>query len=76
MLAAGLFLLWTVSAAYAGVLEDIKTKGEIVISTDANYAPQSFLNDKGELDGFDIDVSKEVAKRMGVKVKLSPRTGI
>jgi polar amino acid transport system substrate-binding protein len=70
MLAAGLFLLWTVSAAYAGVLEDIKTKGEIVISTDANYAPQSFLNDKGELDGFDIDVSKEVAKRMGVKVKF------
>ena len=70
MLVAGLFLLWTVSTAYAGVLEDIKSKGEIVISTDANYAPQSFLNDKGELDGFDIDVSKEVAKRMGVKVKF------
>jgi polar amino acid transport system substrate-binding protein len=70
MLVAGLFFLWTVSAAYAGVLEDIKSKEEIVISTDANYAPQSFLNDKGELDGFDIDVSKEVAKRMGVKVKF------
>jgi len=70
MLSAGFFLLWTVSAAFAGVLEDIKSKGEIVISTDANYAPQSFLNDKGELDGFDIDVSKEVAKRMGVKVKF------
>ena len=70
MLVAGLFLLWTVSTAYAGVLEDIKSKGEIVISTDANYAPQSFLNDKGQLDGFDIDVSKEVAKRMGVKVKF------
>ena len=70
MLFAGLFLLWTVSTAYAGVLEDIKSKGELVISTDANYAPQSFLNDKGQLDGFDIDVSKEVAKRMGVKVKF------
>ena len=70
MLLAGLFLLWTVSAAYAGVLEDIKSKGELVVSTDANYAPQSFLNDKGELDGFDIDVSKEVAKRMGVKIKF------
>ena len=69
LMATLLFLLWTVCAAYAGVLEDIKSKGELVVSTDANYAPQSFLNDKGKLDGFDIDVSKEVAKRMGVKVK-------
>jgi polar amino acid transport system substrate-binding protein len=70
MLSAVLFLIWTVSLASAGALEDIKSKGELVISSDANYAPQSFLNDKGELDGFDIDVSKEVAKRMGVKVKF------
>jgi polar amino acid transport system substrate-binding protein len=48
-----LFLIWTVSLASAGVLEDIKSKGVLVVSTDANYAPQSFLNDKGELDGFD-----------------------
>jgi polar amino acid transport system substrate-binding protein len=67
---AVLFLIWTVSLASAGVLEDIKSKGQLVVSTDANYAPQSFLNDKGELDGFDIDVSKEVAKRMGVKIKF------
>lgn len=70
MLSAVLFLLWTVSATYAGVLEDIKSKGELVVSTDANYAPQSFLNDKGELDGFDIDTAKEVAKRLGVKIKF------
>ncbi|MGD8883294.1 MAG: transporter substrate-binding domain-containing protein [Desulfobacterales bacterium] len=70
ILSAVLFLFWTSLPLYAGVLEDIKSKGELVVSTDANYAPQSFLNDKGELDGFDIDVSKEVAKRMGVKVKF------
>jgi ABC-type amino acid transport substrate-binding protein len=69
-LSAVLFLFWTVFPVYAGVLEDIKSKGQLVVSTDANYAPQSFLNDKGELDGFDIDVSKEVAKRMGAKIKF------
>ena len=69
-LTAVLFLFWTVFPVYAGVLEDIKSKGQLVVSTDANYAPQSFLNDKGELDGFDIDVSKEVAKRLGVKIKF------
>ena len=69
-LSAVLFLFWTVFPVYAGVLEDIKSKGQLVVSTDANYAPQSFLNDKGELDGFDIDVSKEVARRLGVKIKF------
>jgi polar amino acid transport system substrate-binding protein len=69
-LSAVIFLLWTVSLASAGALEDIKSKGQLVVSSDANYAPQSFLNDKGQLDGFDIDVSKEVAKRLGVKVKF------
>jgi polar amino acid transport system substrate-binding protein len=44
--------------------------GVIKVSTDANYAPQSFLNDKGELEGFDVSVAKEVAKRLGVKVEF------
>ncbi len=52
------------------VLNEILTAGVIKVSTDANYAPQSFLNDKGELEGFDISVAKEVAKRLGVKVKF------
>ncbi|CAB1055424.1 hypothetical protein D1BOALGB6SA_157 [Olavius sp. associated proteobacterium Delta 1] len=52
------------------VLSEILAAGVIKVSTDANYAPQSFLNDKGELEGFDISVAKEVAKRLGVKVEF------
>ncbi len=52
------------------VLAEIKDAGKIVVSSDPNYAPQSFLNDQGELDGFDIDVAKEVGKRMGVEVEF------
>ena len=52
------------------VLDEILAAGVIKVSTDANYAPQSFLNDKGELEGFDISVAREVAKRLGVKVKF------
>ncbi|MCP4685302.1 MAG: transporter substrate-binding domain-containing protein, partial [bacterium] len=32
--------------------------------------PMSFLNDEGELDGFDVDTAKEVAKRLGVEAKF------
>lgn len=64
------FLFWTVSPGSAGVLEDVLSKGELVVSTDANYAPQSFLDENGQLIGFDIDVAKEVAKRLGVKIRF------
>lgn len=52
------------------LLDDIMTRGSLRVSTDPNYAPQSFLNDQGELDGFDVDVAKEAAKRLGVKVEF------
>jgi polar amino acid transport system substrate-binding protein len=76
-----LFWLWAlismVLLTFAGTsiagktaLEEIYGAKTLVVSTDANYAPQSFLNDKGELEGFDISVAKEVAKRLGVKVKF------
>jgi len=51
-------------------LDDVRSKGELVVSTDASYAPQSFLNENGELIGFDVDVAKEVAERLGVKVRF------
>ena len=73
LLIAGLivgFMLAITGSSWGGtVLDEIIQKGEIVVSTDANYAPQSFINDKGELEGFDISVAKEMAKRLGVKIK-------
>ncbi len=65
------FVILGAGSAFAGsVLDEIMAAGVIKVSTDANYAPQSFLNDKGELEGFDISVAKEVAKRLGVKVEF------
>jgi polar amino acid transport system substrate-binding protein len=65
------FVIICAGSAFAGaVLDEIMAAGVIKVSTDANYAPQSFLNDKGELEGFDVSVAKEVAKRLGVKVEF------
>jgi len=60
------------AAAPAGgdLLDQVTAAGKLLVSTDPNYAPQSFLNDKGELDGFDVEVAKEVAKRLGVTVEF------
>ena len=52
-----------------GLLAEICERGEIKVSTDPAYPPQSSLNDQtGEYEGFDIDVATEIAKRLGVEV--------
>lgn len=53
-------------------LEDIKKKGYFIVGLDATFAPMGFRDESGELVGFDIDLAKEVAKRMGVEAKFKP----
>ena len=63
--------LLSVNAAYAGgVLDKITSTKTIKIATDANWPPQSFINDQNEMDGFDVDVAREIAKRMGAEVEF------
>jgi polar amino acid transport system substrate-binding protein len=57
-------------APASDLLADVLSRGVLRVSTDPNYAPQSFLNDQGQLDGFDVDVAKEAAKRLGVTVEF------
>ena len=65
------------------MLADIKSRGYILVSTDPNYEPQSFLNTEGkrpadskcpsdalttaEMQGFDVDVAIAVGEALGVE---------
>lgn len=65
------------------LLEAIKQRGYLLVSTDPNYEPQSFLNTQGkrpdntkcpsdalttaEMQGFDVDVAKSVGDALGVE---------
>jgi len=60
----------TNTAAPANLLEKVKSSGKIRIGLMGTYAPYNFINDKNEVDGFDADVAKEVAKRLGVQVEF------
>ncbi|PRR79567.1 Cystine-binding periplasmic protein precursor [Clostridium liquoris] len=53
-------------------LEQIKNKGEFVVGLDDTFAPMGFRDEKGQIVGLDIDLAKEAAKRMGVKVVFKP----
>ena len=71
-----LFVIFALSLAACGgssaddLLGDIEERGTIRVSTDANYAPQSYLDEDGNFVGFDIDVATEIAERLGVEVEF------
>jgi polar amino acid transport system substrate-binding protein len=51
------------------LLQEVKDRGTLRVSTDPAYPPQSFQTNDGTFKGFDIDVAEEIAKRMGVEVQ-------
>jgi polar amino acid transport system substrate-binding protein len=51
-------------------LDRVTSAGKLVMSSDPEYPPQSFLNDANEMDGFDIDVGKAIAEKMGVELEI------
>ena len=68
-LAVGVAVLALATVANAGAtLDRVMEKKAMVVATNSGWPPQSYLDDNNELAGFDIDVSKEIAKRLGVEV--------
>ena len=68
---AGAFIAALATSGYAGQTLDRVMKNKMLVEvTDQAYPPFSFVNDKGEVEGFDIDIAKEFAKRLGVGLKV------
>ena len=72
-LLAGLLALAALvgGAAHADQLADIKKKGEIVVGVLGTDEPNSFVDPKTrEIVGYDVDLAKAIAKKLGVKLTL------
>lgn len=67
--ALSIFLMPSLSQA-GETLDRIMKKGVLTFATDANQPPTSFINQKNELDGFDVEVGNEIARRLNVKPKI------
>jgi ABC-type amino acid transport substrate-binding protein len=44
----------------------------ITVGTEGVYAPFTFTDEKGQLTGYDVEVVREIAKRVGLQVKFLP----
>ncbi|XPV77397.1 MAG: transporter substrate-binding domain-containing protein [Desulfovibrio sp.] len=79
MVAAALLCLLAVSSsafaadmelAKKSTLESILKRGVLRVGTDPGYMPMEMTDKKGRVVGFDMDMAKELAKSMGVKLEI------
>ena len=61
-----------VTPAADGSLQAVKSKGKLVLGLDDAFPPMGFRNDDNQIVGYDIDVAREVAKRLGVQLVPQP----
>ena len=56
----------------ADPVADLKSRGVFVIGLDDSFPPLGYRDDNNEIVGYDIDLAKEVASRLGVAFKAQP----
>lgn len=68
-------VLMMVGMIFAGCGGSTTTKApvkKIVIGLDDSFPPMGFKDEKNNIVGFDIDMAKEAAKRLGMEVEFKP----
>ena len=53
-------------------VENILEKGTFILGLDDSFPPMGFRDENNDIVGFDIDVAKEVAARLGVEFIAQP----
>jgi L-cystine transport system substrate-binding protein len=57
------------AAAHAELLDDVKQRGTLRVAVEGTYPPFNF-KEKGELAGFEVELAKALANKMGVKAEF------
>ena len=52
------------------LIERINNKGTITVGTEGTYAPFTYHDKDGKLTGYDVEVTRAVADKLGIKVEF------
>lgn len=55
------------SAAESETLHDVRSRGSLRIAIEGTYPPFSFIDDTGNLTGFEVEFGNSLAEHLGVK---------
>lgn len=69
LLLAALLLLGAAALA-DDLLDEVKARGSVVIATEGAWAPWTYHDESDALVGFDVEVARAVAEKMGVEAEF------
>lgn len=54
------------------LLKTIQERGTIIVGLEGDWAPWSYVDENDELTGYDVEVAKAIADKLGVKIQIVP----
>lgn len=69
LLVSLIILLSACSTGSTNTMERIKKEGKFTYAMTGQYPPYNFINDEGNVDGFDIDIATAIGEKLGVEAK-------
>lgn len=65
-------LLTVGASAEEDLLQRIQSRGTIIVGLEGDWAPWSFVDENDELMGFDVEVARAIAEKLGVEAEIIP----
>ena len=66
LMLAGMLTMAVSAQGEQDLLAVIQQRGTIIIGLEGDWAPWSFLGDDDQLTGFDVEVARAIAAKLGV----------
>lgn len=54
------------------LLETIQERGTIIVGLEGDWAPWSYVDENDELTGYDVEIAKAIADKLGVEIQIVP----
>lgn len=54
------------------LLKTIQKRGTIIVGLEGDWAPWSYVDENDELTGYDVEVAKAIADKLGVEIQIVP----
>lgn len=54
------------------LLKTIQERGTMIVGLEGDWAPWSYVDENDELTGYDVEVAKAIANKLGVEIQIVP----
>ena len=55
---------------FASHMDKIQSEGKVVIATEGMWEPWTYVDENGELTGYDVELGKKIAEKLGVEAEF------